>query len=205
MASYARRRGHAGGGGLSPFPLRRAAPAGLRRGPHGVRTDCLPHVIEDPAHPPFLFPRTRDLGGDRARSSILSSVIRRLLLMIVVVAATAPVLGGGRGSPVLIAVTSRSAGIPVGGMSYEQAQAIVGPRVRATTPAFAGPGTLERRFVSLRGVGDGHGRPVQGLRGGSRRCRRPRPRDSTRRRSRATRWAGEAPSRTPPRTPSSSG
>jgi lipoprotein-anchoring transpeptidase ErfK/SrfK len=59
-------------------------------------------------------------------------VIRRLLLMIVVVAATAPVLGGGAAPPVLIARDVTIAGIPVGGTSYEQAQAIVGP-------AFAQP------------------------------------------------------------------
>jgi lipoprotein-anchoring transpeptidase ErfK/SrfK len=59
-------------------------------------------------------------------------VIRRLLLMIVVVAGTAPVLGGGAAPPVLIANAVTIAGVPVGGMSYEQAQAAVGP-------AFARP------------------------------------------------------------------
>jgi len=59
-------------------------------------------------------------------------VIRRLLLMIVVVAGTAPVLGGGAAAPVLVASGVTIAGVPVGGMSYEQAQASV-------APAFARP------------------------------------------------------------------
>src|SRR5205823_2318618 len=73
-----------------------------------------------------------DLGPRRVRKYHLSSVIRRLLLMTVVVAGTAPVLGGGAAPPVLIAHGVRLAGVPVGGMSYEQAQA-------AVTPAFARP------------------------------------------------------------------
>src|SRR5437763_16996007 len=52
--------------------------------------------------------------------------------MIVVVAVTAPVLGGGAAPPVLVADGVTLAGIPVGGMSYEQAQA-------AVQPAFARP------------------------------------------------------------------
>jgi lipoprotein-anchoring transpeptidase ErfK/SrfK len=52
--------------------------------------------------------------------------------MIVVVAGTAPVLGGGAAPPVLIADGVTVAGVPVGGMSYEQAQA-------AVTPAFERP------------------------------------------------------------------
>ena len=59
-------------------------------------------------------------------------MIRRLLLMIVVVAGTAPVLGGGAAAPVLVAQGVTIAGVPVGGMSYEQAQA-------AVTPAFDRP------------------------------------------------------------------
>src|SRR5437870_12986792 len=52
--------------------------------------------------------------------------------MIVVIAGTAPVLGGGAAAPVLIAQAVTIAGVPVGGMSYEQAQAALGP-------AFAQP------------------------------------------------------------------
>src|SRR5919197_1573591 len=59
-------------------------------------------------------------------------MIRRLLLMIVVVAVTAPVLGGGAAPPVLVARGVTIAGVPVGGMTYEQAQA-------AVTPAFDRP------------------------------------------------------------------
>src|SRR5438874_3239217 len=73
-----------------------------------------------------------DLGARRVRKYHLSSVIRRLVLMIVVVAGTAPVLGGGAAPPVLVARGVTLAGVPVGGMSYEQAQA-------AVTPAFARP------------------------------------------------------------------
>jgi lipoprotein-anchoring transpeptidase ErfK/SrfK len=59
-------------------------------------------------------------------------MIRRLLLMIVVVGVTAPVLGGGAAPPVLVARGVTIAGVPVGGMTYEQAQA-------AVTPAFDRP------------------------------------------------------------------
>src|SRR2546430_6526212 len=52
--------------------------------------------------------------------------------MIVVIAGTAPVLGGGAAPPVLIPQAVTVAGVPVGGMSYEQAQAALGP-------AFAQP------------------------------------------------------------------
>jgi len=52
--------------------------------------------------------------------------------MIVVVAVTAPVLGGGAAPPVLVAQGVTLAGIPVGGMSFEQAAATV-------RPAFAKP------------------------------------------------------------------
>jgi lipoprotein-anchoring transpeptidase ErfK/SrfK len=52
--------------------------------------------------------------------------------MVVVVAVTAPVLGGGAAAPVLVRHGVTLAGIPVGNMSYEQAQA-------AVAPAFAKP------------------------------------------------------------------
>src|SRR5436305_11879461 len=54
------------------------------------------------------------------------------MLMVVVVAVTAPVLGGGAAPPVLVPYGVTLAGIPVGGMSFEQAQA-------AVRPAFARP------------------------------------------------------------------
>jgi lipoprotein-anchoring transpeptidase ErfK/SrfK len=47
--------------------------------------------------------------------------------MIVVVAVTAPVLGGGAAAPDLVARGVTLAGLPVGGMSYEQAEAAVRP------------------------------------------------------------------------------
>jgi lipoprotein-anchoring transpeptidase ErfK/SrfK len=52
--------------------------------------------------------------------------------MIIVVAVTAPVLGGGAAPPVLVARGVTLAGVPVGGMSFEQAAATV-------RPAFAKP------------------------------------------------------------------
>lgn len=53
--------------------------------------------------------------------------MRRLLLMTVVVAVTAPVLGGGAAPPVLVPGGVTLAGVPVGGMSFEEAQAAVAP------------------------------------------------------------------------------
>jgi lipoprotein-anchoring transpeptidase ErfK/SrfK len=59
-------------------------------------------------------------------------VLSRLVLSIVIVACLAPVLSGDAAPPVLVADGVTLAGIPVGGMSYEQAQA-------AVHPAFARP------------------------------------------------------------------
>ena len=52
--------------------------------------------------------------------------------MVVAFAVTAPVLGGGAAPPVLVPHGVKLAGIPIGGMSVEQAQA-------AVAPAFARP------------------------------------------------------------------
>jgi lipoprotein-anchoring transpeptidase ErfK/SrfK len=59
-------------------------------------------------------------------------VLSRLLLAIAVVACVAPVLSGDAAPPVLAANGVTLAGIPVGGMSYEQAEA-------AVRPAFSRP------------------------------------------------------------------
>lgn len=59
-------------------------------------------------------------------------MLSRLLLAIVVVAGVAPVLSGDAAPPVLAANGVTLAGIPVGGMSYEQAEA-------AVRPAFSRP------------------------------------------------------------------
>ena len=59
-------------------------------------------------------------------------MIRRLALTVLVVAALAPALRGDAAPPVLIEPGVTLAGVPVGGMSNEQAQAAVGP-------AFARP------------------------------------------------------------------
>ena len=59
-------------------------------------------------------------------------MIRRLAISVLVIAALAPVLSGDAAPPVLIAEGVSLAGVPVGGMSNEQAQAALGP-------AFARP------------------------------------------------------------------
>jgi lipoprotein-anchoring transpeptidase ErfK/SrfK len=59
-------------------------------------------------------------------------VIRRLSVSVLVIAALAPALRGDAAPPVLIAQGVTLAGVPVGGMSREQAQA-------AVRPAFARP------------------------------------------------------------------
>jgi lipoprotein-anchoring transpeptidase ErfK/SrfK len=64
-------------------------------------------------------------------------VLRRLLLIAAVIAVTAPVLGGAAAPPVLVAQGVTLAGVPVGGMSFEQARA-------AVAPSFARP--LKMRF-----------------------------------------------------------
>jgi len=59
-------------------------------------------------------------------------VLRRLALSVLVVAALAPVLRGDAAPPVLVEPGVTLAGVPIGGMSNEQAQAALGP-------AFAKP------------------------------------------------------------------
>jgi lipoprotein-anchoring transpeptidase ErfK/SrfK len=59
-------------------------------------------------------------------------VVRRLFISVLVTAALAPVLSGDAAPPALIADGVTLAGVPVGGMSNEQAQA-------ALRPAFAKP------------------------------------------------------------------
>src|SRR3954470_24837247 len=59
-------------------------------------------------------------------------VVRRLAVSVLVIAALAPVLSGDAAPPVLIPQGVTLAGVPVGGMSLEQAEA-------ALKPAFAKP------------------------------------------------------------------
>jgi lipoprotein-anchoring transpeptidase ErfK/SrfK len=75
-------------------------------------------------------------------------MIRRLAISVVVIAVLAPVLGGDAARPALIARGVTLAGIPIGGMSNEQAQA-------AIRPAFARPirlvyGSRQWRIVPAR-------------------------------------------------------
>jgi lipoprotein-anchoring transpeptidase ErfK/SrfK len=79
-----------------------------------------------------LFTRTGEFGVTRPRQYHSIPVVRRLLLTVVVVACLAPVLSGDAAPPVLVAEGVTLAGIPVGGMSFEQAQA-------AVQPSFARP------------------------------------------------------------------
>src|SRR5206468_11170155 len=75
------------------------------------------------------------LGGTLAASrerEYDQSVIRRLGVSVLVIAALAPVLSGDAAPPALIPQGVTVAGVPVGGMSNEQAQAALGP-------AFAKP------------------------------------------------------------------
>ena len=65
-------------------------------------------------------------------------MFRRLLLSIVVVASLAPVLTGDAAPPVLVPEGVTLAGIPVGGMAYEQAQAAVQPAFARPVRAFYG-------------------------------------------------------------------
>jgi lipoprotein-anchoring transpeptidase ErfK/SrfK len=74
-------------------------------------------------------------------------VLRRLALTIVVVACLAPVLTGDAAPPVLVPEGVTLAGVPIGGMAFEQAQA-------AVRPAFARPVRLvygDRRWRLNRG------------------------------------------------------
>jgi lipoprotein-anchoring transpeptidase ErfK/SrfK len=79
-----------------------------------------------------LFTRTGDFGATRPRKYDAFAVLSRLVLSVVVVACVAPVLSGDAAPPVLVPAGVTLAGIPVGGMSYEQAQA-------AVQPSFARP------------------------------------------------------------------
>src|SRR5262249_34134588 len=90
-------------------------------------------------------------------------MIRRLLLMIVVVACTARVLGGGAAPPVLVAQGVTIAGVPVGGMSYEQAQAAVTPAFNRPVRLVLGSTRIKvspSRFGMSVAVGDGVSRAL---------------------------------------------
>jgi hypothetical protein len=78
---------------------------------------------------PLLSP---GVGKCPEREYDFVQVVRRLALTVLVVAALAPALRGDAAPPVLIQPGVTLAGIPVGGMSNEQAQA-------ALRPAFATP------------------------------------------------------------------
>jgi lipoprotein-anchoring transpeptidase ErfK/SrfK len=90
-------------------------------------------------------------------------VLKRLLLMIAVVAVTAPVLGGGAAPPTLVPKGVTLAGIPVGGMSVEQAEAAVAPAyARPLRLVFGGHAWRVRasRFGVAAPIADGVSRAV---------------------------------------------
>ena len=60
-------------------------------------------------------------------------MIRRLVILVLLFGATIPVLGGAAARPDLIASGVTLAGIPVGGMSYEEAQAASDQSLRLGT------------------------------------------------------------------------
>jgi lipoprotein-anchoring transpeptidase ErfK/SrfK len=72
------------------------------------------------------------LSFSRRRNYDQPTLIRRLVISILVLAALSPVLSGDAAPPVLIKQSVTLAGVPVGGMSAEQAQL-------ALRPAFARP------------------------------------------------------------------
>jgi len=88
-------------------------------------------------------------------------VIRRLVISILVVAALAPVLSGDAAPPVLIPSGVTLAGVPVGGMSNEQAQAALRPAFARPVRLVYGdrrwrlvPGRLGAKVAVARGVAD---------------------------------------------------
>jgi lipoprotein-anchoring transpeptidase ErfK/SrfK len=87
-------------------------------------------------------------------------LIRRLLISVLVIAALAPVLSGDAAPPALIAQGVTLAGVPVGGMSNEQAQAALGPAFAQPVRLVYGdrrwrlvPARFGARVTIARGVG----------------------------------------------------
>jgi lipoprotein-anchoring transpeptidase ErfK/SrfK len=89
-------------------------------------------VQEDTDAALFLFTHMGDFGGGRPRKYDSSALVTRFVVSVVVVACVAPVLSGDAAPPVLVPEGVTLAGIPIGGMTAEQAQA-------AVRPAFARP------------------------------------------------------------------
>jgi lipoprotein-anchoring transpeptidase ErfK/SrfK len=94
-------------------------------------------------------------------------VLRRLALTVLVVAALAPVLRGDAAPPVLIQPGVTLAGVPVGGMSNEQAQAAMRPAFAAPIKLVYGethwrlwPGRLGAKVTIEDGVLDALGAPA---------------------------------------------
>ena len=97
-------------------------------------------------------------------------MIRRLLFATVVVALTAPVLGGGAAPPALVAHGVRLAGVPIGGMSYEQAEAAVAPTFAKPLRIALGPKQWRvrpSRFGTSVAIGDGVSRALDAKSGAS--------------------------------------
>jgi lipoprotein-anchoring transpeptidase ErfK/SrfK len=95
-------------------------------------------------------------------------VLRRLFLVIIVVAVTAPVLGGGAAPPVLVPKGVTLAGVPIGGMSVEQAEAAVAPEFARPLRLVFGDRTWRvraSRFGVSVPIADGVSRAVGAKRG----------------------------------------
>ncbi|HEY6067049.1 MAG TPA: L,D-transpeptidase family protein [Gaiellaceae bacterium] len=85
-------------------------------------------------------------------------MIRRLGLMVLVVAALAPVLRGDAAPPVLVPRGVTLAGVPLGGMSDEQAQAALRPAFARPVTVFSGDRTwsiLPSRFGGKSAISEG--------------------------------------------------
>ena len=95
-------------------------------------------------------------------------MFRRLLLLIVVVAVTAPVLGGAAAPPVLVPEGVTLAGIPIGRMTFEQAQAAVAPGFAKPLVVVDGPRRWRMRparFGLTVSLADGVSRALNAKRG----------------------------------------
>src|SRR5918911_2508209 len=91
-------------------------------------------------------------------------MIRRLAISVLVIAALAPVLSGDAAPPTLIAQGVTLAGVPVGGMSNEQAQAALRPAFARPVQLVYGPRRwrlVPARFGAKVGVAQGVARVLQ--------------------------------------------
>ena len=89
--------------------------------------------------PGSCSPERGTFGDTRLRQYDSHAVFSRLALTVVVVACLAPVLSGDAAPPVLVPEGVTLATIPIGGMSFEQAQAAVRPSFARPIRVVYGP------------------------------------------------------------------